>query len=232
MLPGKLPATTPQAADAPNGGPPPNADGSKLWIKLSALPRPVSKEHTLRAKGQDVGTLVFWVLTSGELSHTFIKAEEATAVAFRDPGAKGTVAYQEHYENQKALHLLQLCCRQPEEPRFPVFMNVKDVREHLTDDEASVVLAAYNIFRKESGPIISDLTPEAMDAWIDVLREGASRHPLAHCSLELLSDLLMYAVSKIPLPESSTATSSAGAQLDTPSTQSHDAAADGTEPIP
>jgi hypothetical protein len=80
------------------------------------------------------------------------------------------------------------------------------------------LLSAYAIFRRESGPIISDITPEEMDAWVELLAKGASRAPLVRCSSEALTDLILYLVSKLK-QASSTATSFAGSQPDVSSIQ-------------
>lgn len=229
IAPGPLPTRQPGVATpGPDGKPQPGANASELWIALSQLPRPVSQAHTLRAKGVEVGTLVFHVLTSDELAKTYVQAHQATRNAFGPDDAKGTIAYEEYYLEQKALHLIAKACRQPNDPRFPVFPTATDVREHLTDDEAGVVLSAYNIFRRESGPMLSEITPEALDAWIEVLKEGASRLPLARCSGEALMDLVMSLVLR-QSTVSSTATSSAGAPPDTSSIPPTPASADAAE---
>jgi hypothetical protein len=220
IAPGALPNRPAQpglATPGADGKPQPGTNASELWIALSQLPRPVSPAHTLRAKGVEVGTLVFWVLTSDELAQTYVQAHKATRDAFGVDDAKGTIAYEEYYLEQKALHLIANACRQPEDVRFPVFPTAKDVRLHLTDDEAGVVLSAYNIFRRESGPILSEITPEVVDAWIEVLQEGASRLPLARCGGDAMTDLVMSLVLRLPRA-SLTATSSAGAPPDTSST--------------
>lgn len=204
-------------APAQGGGhPPKGADASELWVKLSELPRPLSPEYTFRARGADVGTLRFWVLTAQELSWVRVEASRETKKLFGEDAIRGNLAYEEELEEQKALHLLQLSCRQPEDPRFPTFRRAAEVREALTDDEITVALTAYAQFRRESGPIISELTPEEMEAWVKVLMEGGSRFPLARCSGEVLIDLTMYLASK--LRASATGTSSAGSPPDESST--------------
>ena len=216
---------TPQPARG--NGPAPATDASELWVKLTQLPRPVSAEHTLRARNEDVGAVVFWVLTAQELSSVRVEASKATKKLLGEDAPKGNLAYEEEYEEQKALHLLSLACRQPDDPRFPAFPKGELVRAQLTDDEITVALTAYAQFRRESGPIIAELTPDEMEAWIKLLVEGGSRFPLARCSGEVLIDLIMYLVSK--LPTSATDTSSAGSPLDDSSTPTHDDAA--AEPL-
>ena len=198
---------------ATRNGPPKDTDASDLWVRLTELPRPTSSKHKFRARNEDVGELVFRVLTAGELSQVRSKANAETKKTLDDPDAKaGNLAYEEEYEQQKAYQLLALAARQPDDPQFPTFPRPADVRTALTDDEISVGLVAYAQFRRESGPIIAELTPEEMEAWIKLLQEGGSRFPLARCSGEALIDLIMCLVSK--LPTSATGTSSAGSPQD------------------
>lgn len=196
--------------------PVPKGDPSELWVKLTELPRPLSDEYTFHARGVDVGTLRFWVLTSQELSSVRVEAARETKKLYGEDAVKGNLAYEEELEEQKALHLLQLACRQPTDPRFPTFIRAADVRAQLTDDEITVALTAYAQFRRASGPVISELTPDEMEAWIKVLAEGGSRFPLARASGEVLTDLTMYLVSK--LHTFVTPTSSAGSLPDGSST--------------
>lgn len=188
--------------------PPKDADPSELWVKLSALPRPVSAEHEFKAKNAEVGNFVFWTLTAEQLSWVRVEAHKATKALLGEETKPGIIAYEEEYENQRACFLLSLACRQAADPRFPIFATARGLREQLTDDEIAVALVAYAHFRRESGPILEELTPEEMEAWIKLLQEGASRAPLARLSGAAASDLILYLVSK--LGTSATGTSSAG----------------------
>jgi hypothetical protein len=208
-------------------GPTKNDEPSELWVKLTELPRPLSEEMTFRARNEDVGTFKFWVLTAQELSTVRVEASRAAKKLFGDEAVKGNLAYEEEYEEQKALHLLALACRQPGDPRFPTFYSAGKARAELTDDEITSALMAYRDFRVRSGPMISELTPDEMEAWIKLLVEGGSRFPLAaRLSGEALIDLTMFLVSK--LRTSATGTSSAGsppAASSTPTPPSESSAA-------
>jgi len=217
VITGKLPDRPAPAAPAGNG-PPKGEDPVALVAKLSQLPRPVSAPHVLRAKGVEVGTVVFHVLSSGELLSVKANAHKAT-IALLGPDSKGSVAYEEVYDDQRALGTIHLATRQPDSPEFPVFQTLAEVRENLTDDEAGIVLSAYSIFRKEIGPVISELTPDEMEAWIEVLERGVSRFPLSRFTGEALMDLLMYAV-RTRKRDSSTVTTSSGPAAGEPSTPS------------
>lgn len=203
-----------------NRAPNPKDEPSDLWVKLTELPRPLSEEMTFRARNADVGTFRFWVLTAQELSTVRAEASRAAKKLFGDDAVKGNLAYEEEYEEQKALHLLSLACRQPGDPRFPTFYSAAKARAELTDDEISVALLAYGAFRRQSGPMIAELTADEMEAWIKVLQEGASRLPLARCTSEALTDLVMYQASKLKEAAFSTAISSAGSPPEGSSTPS------------
>lgn len=212
MIPGALPERKTPARPHQGGGPAPDANASETWINFTQLPRPISKPHVFRARGQDVGTLVFRVLSANEQSSCYVNAHHhATEILGID--AKGSVAFEEIYHEQKAIHIVALACRQPDSPDFGTFLNAADVRSNMTDDEIAVLLVAYSIFRRESGPILSELTEEESEAWYELLARGASRFPLARCNGEALTDLVMFLVSRLKAV-SSTATSSPGSQPD------------------
>jgi hypothetical protein len=209
-------------------GPPAKADPSELWIRLSELPRPTSARYKFRARNEEVGDIVFRVLTADELSHVRVRAQKEAEAQLGEGAKIGSLAYEEEYEQQKAYQLLALACRQPDDVQFPTWMRPQDVRLALTDDEIAVALLAYAQFRRTSGPVISELTPEEMEAWIKLLQEGAGRFPLARCSGEVLIDLIMYLVSK--QAPSATATSSAGSPPGEHSTPQPDVADEGASP--
>lgn len=216
MIPGALPERRAHPAANTGNGPPKNANESATWVKFTQLPRPLSEPHVFRARGKDVGTLVFRVLSSAEYAGALVAAHTKSGEML-GADAHGTVAFEELYLEQKGVNLIALACRQPESPDFPTFLTADDVRQNLTDDEIAVLLAAYAIFRRESGPIISELTGEELEAWFELVMKGASRFPLVRCSGDALADLVMYLASKLRAV-TSTATSSPGSPPDASST--------------
>jgi len=194
--------------------PPKGTDAGALWTTLTALPRPTSAPFEVQLRGS-TQHVVFRVLTASELASVRATADKAAREFLANiSGATepGGLAYEESYEQEKACALLALACRQAEDPRFGAFPSAKQARQELTDDEISVLLVGYAKFRRESGPMLAELTREEMDAWVKLLEQGASRLPLARLSGEALSDLVMYLVS---LRRSSpTGTSSAGSPPD------------------
>lgn len=184
------------------------ADPGELWTRLTQLPRPKSEEYEFRARGEVAGRLVFWVLTASELATARVEANKATKAALGEDAKVGNLAYEEEYQEWLQIHILWAAARQLDDQRFPSFLSPKKLRELLTDDEITTVIRAYADFRRRCGPILSELTPDEMEAWIRLLQEGGSRFPLAACTTEALIDLISFLVSK--LPTSPTGTSSAG----------------------
>lgn len=203
-------------------GPPANVEPSALWIALTKRPRP----HTLidfpasklpgGAVGESPGKLALWVLTEHELHECRANAERAAKELLKDDDAKqGNLGYEDIYRNELAFELVYQACRTPDDLNRPVFLHPKLTRKLLTTDEIAVLLDAYNIFRAESGPMLSEMTPAEMEAWIRMLQEGGSRVPLAKLSGEAKSDLILLLVKKLSMH-----TGSAGSPPAEPSSDS------------
>lgn len=184
-------------------GPPEGESAGEVWDALNALPRPVSAPYEVRAKGAVIGQVVFWVLTADELASSRNKAAVATREKLRglDPEdtKAGSPVYTEEYGDQRALHLLSLACRRADDPRFPAFPTAASVRQRMTDDEVSVVLLAYSAFRRQSGPVVVELSAEECEAWRRVLgsQQSGARIALATLSEEAKSDLVLHLVDKL-----------------------------------
>jgi hypothetical protein len=191
-------------------GPPKDADPSELWQKLTERPRPTC-DFQFPGKdknGNPLPPAKLWVLREAELHACRANASKVAKEMVGEAGKVGDLGYEEIYRNEMATEMVALCVRAHDDPTFPGFPSAKAVRQRLTTDEIALIAGAYTQFRVESGPMISELTPVEMEAWLKVLQEGASRVPLARCSGEALSDLVMFLVSKIATP--STDTGSAG----------------------
>jgi hypothetical protein len=192
---------------------PPSSEAPVYWTKLTELPRPTSEEVTVRVRGVEIEKKVrFWVLTAKELSHARVNASRDTQKLLGEDAKVGNLAYEEEYQQQVAYQLLSLAARQADATGFPFFPRPVDVRDQLTDDEIAVLMVAYATFRRESGPILDEITPDEMEAWIKLLMEGGSRFPLARWSGPALTDLAMCLVSKLKAA-SATGTSSPGSPL-------------------
>lgn len=194
-------------------GPPPNVEPTELWLRLTQRPRPFTVIDFPPSKlpggkpTDPIGKVAIRVLTEHELHECMANAQRAAKEYLKgDTDAKqGNLGYEDIYRNELTFELIYNCCRDPNDINRPVFLHPKLTRKFLTTDELAVLLDAYHLFRSESGPIISEMTVEEMDAWIAKLREGGSRVPLARLSGEAKSDLILYLLEKL-----STLTGSAG----------------------
>jgi len=97
------------------------------------------------------------------------------------------------------------------------FPSADKMRVAFTSDEIAVLLQSYMMVQRELGPIVSRMSPEEMDAWIEKLQEGGAAFPLVLLSSEAKNDLVMHLVSR--LSDSSTDTSSPGSQPSDGSTE-------------
>jgi hypothetical protein len=178
--------------------PPKNVQPSELWQTLAKRPRPTKTIEFPCKDGSSVGRTCLWILTEDEL-HTCRKNAREEAVARLGTTAQPSeLAYEEIYRNELYVQLACMACRAPENLLVPSFPTPPIARKVLTTDEWGSIVAAYNAFRVEAGPMLSELTPAEMEAWLKTLQEGASRLPLAsRLSPEALIDLILFLVSKL-----------------------------------
>jgi hypothetical protein len=198
--------------------PPKDVAPSDLWLKLTQRPRPKtvvpfpSKDKTIG--GESIGDVALWVLTESELHSVRANADKVAKEFCGATSKSGDLGYEDAYRNEAVFQLVCIACRNPSNLSQPAFVHPKLARQILTTDEIAQLAMAYNAFRLESGPLVSEMTAEEMEAWLQVLREGGSRVPLARLSGEALSDLVMFLVSKLT---PSTGTGSAGSPPGEPS---------------
>lgn len=191
-------------------GPPPNVSPDDLWQALTERPRPTCEFQFPGndANGNPLPKAKLWILYEAELHACRANASKVAKEMVGEAGRSGDIGYEEIYRNEMASQMSALCVRAHDNPTFVVFPSPKAVRQRLTTDEVALIASAYNQFRIESGPMVSDMTPAELEAWLKALQEGASRVPLARLSGEALTDLVMFLVSKIKTL--STGTGSAG----------------------
>jgi hypothetical protein len=195
-------------------GPPPNVTPEDLWLKLSERERPTT-EIDFPAKGKDgkpLGRCKIRVLTEAEnhlaRGQADIAAREIMKNGAPKPG-EFSYGYEDIYRNELAVQLVALAFRNVENQKFGLFPSAKDVRNLCTTDELGVMSSAYQQFRVEAGPLLSEMTPDEMEAWLARLQEGgASFGPLVSWDGVTLRQFIKFLVSKAPT--SSTATGSAG----------------------
>jgi hypothetical protein len=190
---------------------PPKIQPSELWLQLIARPRPTTTVEFPTRSGT-VGKVKIWILNEEEL-HGCRKDARDEAVSRIGSDPKGDTAFEDIYRNELVIQLLCRACRAVEDPQHvPAFPTPSIARKVLLTDEWAVLFDAYNKYRAESGPMISEMTVPEMNAWIRELQEGGSRVPLARMSSEGLTDLVMHLVALHT--NSSTGNGSAGSQPD------------------
>jgi hypothetical protein len=186
-------------------GPPTNVDPGALFAKLTSVPRPFKViDHPRKdpETGQAIIQIALVPLTEGQLMACRAGAEAYSRLMLKDDDGKKTpgdsLGYRDLYVNAVYVEFLARACRHPGNLAFPVFPNGADqIRQNLTSDEVAVLFAACELWQAESGPIVSTMSAEEMQAWIDVLAEGASRVPLSQLSSAAKNDLLLHMASRI-----------------------------------
>jgi hypothetical protein len=215
---------------APIGGgaPPKNVAPEALWTRLTAMPRP-TKLVDFPRRDPTTGSFLpeqvaVVVLTTGEQQKARAAAEQyAIAMLSGNPDSMPfnkvvdvvggrSLGYEEIYRNELAIETVCLAFRDPKDVRQMAFPNSQLARAFLTQDEITALFMAYLTHQSESGPLVSSMDVPTMNAWIEKLREGASRLPLSVLSLAGLQDLVMHLVSL--LPTSPTDSGSAGSPPD------------------
>ena len=202
-------------------GPPAGVSGSELWQRLSQTPRPW-KDVPFPRRGFE-GSVRLVVLTERELMACRAAAERYAKSSLGEDKAKAdeqNLAYREIYDNERVVQVVCAACRDPQSASIEsrAFPSPDMARAVFTSDEWAVLFEAYIQHQTESGPIISHMTVEEMDAWVERLSEGAGQVPLWQLSSAAKNDLIKHLASRCLT--SPTASISAGALQDEPSTAS------------
>ena len=188
----------------PGNGPPANVDPADLWAKLTSLPRPTKevtypRRHPLTGEWLEDKVSV-QVLTEGELMGARAAADIYAKSLLKDAQKSGdaNLGYQDIYRNALVVEVIVRAYRKPTMPgNPPAFPNPDLARRYMTSDEFGVLFQAYCDFQAESGPIISQMEPAEMDAWLERLAEGASQVPLAVLSSDAKNQLLEHSASRL-----------------------------------
>ena len=144
---------------APRLGPPKDLDPAEAWMRMTELPRPVSEPVALRARGVAFAAARFWVPTPREIATLNARARRAAVLGSDDELLRATL-------------LLRLVARDPFRVAAPLFRSEAEVGA-LTPAEIGAALDRYYAFRVSCGPVVARLSPEELEAWIELLRRGA-----------------------------------------------------------
>lgn len=183
-------------------GPPPDISPSELWAAITSTPVPhrvVDFPRKDPITGQPIGTLAIIVLKQQE-SMACVSAADAFAkrnikeLAKKDEENRG---YHDLFNNEAAIQILVRACRDSKRIDQQVFKSATDLRSQLTDDEVAVLFKLYMQVRAELGPIVAEMSPEEMDAWIERLAIGGGTFPLAQLSQDALEVLAIFMARRI-----------------------------------
>jgi len=105
---------------------------------------------------------------------------------------EASFGYRTMYENEAAVQILLRALREDGDLKSPMFRRAEEVRD-LSTDEIGVLMNLYNQTQSSVGPIMSMMTEETYNQWVEVLATGADTGPfvLARTSSELKNDLIL-----------------------------------------
>ena len=186
-----------------------------LWAKITALPRPhrIVDFPRKTEDGEAICQVAIWVLSQEEQMAAASASEVLTRkllgkdVPRHEDAREG---YHDVYQNAASIEVLFRACRHPEDLKRPFFPSPAQMRSALSIDEIGVLMNHYFSVQAEVGPIISRMTPEEVDAFVDALIRSGDRFPLDSLSPGQLRALVVSMAAR--MRSSSTDTSSPGSQ--------------------
>lgn len=203
---------------------------SSLWTRLAAMPRPFRLVDFPR-KGEDgepVARIHMWILSQEECLAAQVAAEKYVRRLFGEdekgaPSFGGGMPKKDEasifdtlHQNAVAVELLFRACRRVESPdgdahqrpEWPFFPSPAEVRKKLTNDEIGVLMREYLQVQADLGPIVSAMTAEEVDGWVERIAKSGTTSPFASLSWDAASELILHMASR--LWSFRTATSSSG----------------------
>jgi len=187
----KTPANSPKPADAIRA-----LDPADTFIALSSTTRPHKVIDFPRyVDGKPVCQVALVMLTAAEMRQAGSAAAKYITKEYGDT----QIGRDDAYENRLSLEILWRSMRLPHDltRRSDTFVTPDKLEEACSQDELDVLFMAFSIARRELGPIISELTPAEIDAWVEVLGKGASAVPLARMTSGAQRDLVMHLASTL-----------------------------------
>jgi hypothetical protein len=197
--------------------PPNDVSPAELWAELSKMPRPhraVDFPRMHPTTGEPIGQVSMAVLFQGEAIDAAAQAEKftrATLKAALDENVRkdeASAGYDDIYNNASVDEVLFRAVRRLDDVNSLFFPSPASVRQKLAQDEVAVLFREYLIVKAELGPMVSEMGPGEMKAWVEKLVEGGSAFPLARLSSDGLNDLVK--AMALQLHAFWTATSSSG----------------------
>lgn len=174
-------------------GPPKDIEPSQLWLKLSSTERPFKLVDfpRLNAEGEAVGQMAVRVLTQEEQMISTVAAEDFCRKYLKD-AKKDELGYSRLFSDAYCVEVLYRACRDADDPQRPSFPSPKSIREQLSIDECGKLFEHYLTVSLEFGPLVSQMSDDEMEAWIDKLAEGGSAFLFDTLSSDLQRVVLMH----------------------------------------
>lgn len=197
-----------------NAAPAAPVSDSELWQKLSTRERAHRVvPFPVRRGAEAVGDVAIVALSAREKTTALAEASRVARSYIKERVQNGehVEGYEQVYANLVATEILQHACRRTDDIMIPIFPGAAAIRESFTYDEVGALMGAYAEVQAELGPIVSELSPEELDAWIARLTAGG-RAQLGFFSREALIDLASGLAARIAT--SQTDNSSPGSQPD------------------
>ncbi|MDI3282113.1 hypothetical protein QHF83_02285 [Polyangium sp. 15x6] len=198
--------------------PPKDIKPYDLWEQITALPRPhrVVPFPRFNEDGESLGDIAMVVLTQEEVTAANISAEKYVRKTFKDNVGEipmvneKSEGYANLFSSRASTEILFRACRKVDDVEKAFFPSREAIGQRLTTDEVAVLMNHYMRVQSELGPIVSNMSQEEMDAWVEMLAEGGNAYPLDLLSSVQLTTLLVYMASQ--LHASRKANSSPGTQ--------------------
>lgn len=172
--------------------PNPNISPEELWASITALPKPHRLVPFPRFKPgtrEPIAEVAMVVLTQADCIAGLAAADRETrkllgdAVATKNaklaaahPEAAGaaTQGAIDIYRNASSIEVLWRACRNPQNLDKPFFPTREAIGRHLTTDEIGVLMNAYLETQVDLGPVVSRMSEEEVEVWIDQLTKGGT----------------------------------------------------------
>jgi len=180
--------------------PPKDVTGAQMWAEITQCPREFRRVPFPRAwKGEQVEVAMV-IMTQEEAFLANLAAEKYVRKMLRDDMPKASdvsEGYLRIFELAAAPEILFRVCKDPTDTSKPFFKTRDEISKFLTTDKTGILLREYNLVRMEMGPVITQMTGDEMDAWIDRLTEAEDIYPLVLLDSELLTRALRTMASQL-----------------------------------
>jgi hypothetical protein len=148
------------------------------------------------AEGKALGQIMIRVLTQEEKMICHAAAEEVARKHMKS-AKREDIGYEALYSDAFIVEHLFRACRDPDSPDRPCFPTPKAIQEQLTTDECSMLYQHYLTVQMELGPLITTMSEEEIDAWVERLTEASSAYPLDSLSSDLQRLVLLHLAFRV-----------------------------------